>query len=818
MEFIAWYYGLGLKKLIGIWKNYVEFIWYNFSVANFIKTLFSAWRRDVSRVNVRGLHPLIFLQTLVENIFTRIIGAIIKIIMIFIALILELFVTVLGLFVFLLWVTVPLALLFSLGEIVASIIYGASILFIFWLITFVISISIIIISLKSFRAGERDYFSMSLERLSQEKWFPRVWRRMGVSREDISASILENQEELKVYLNSLDLTMEEFSKIVEWETRCQIRLEKNRQFWSREKLLSQIPIGKNWAFAYTVHLDKYSSDLSEGDYSEYRDAELIGKEKELEELQLILTRPTQNSVMLIGEPGVGRDTIIHTLAKKIRRNQASLTLAEQRILEISLKEVLSTVSLEEGEAVLHSLFREAAMAGNVVLVLRDIHEYLGSKEGLDISSILGDYLNHPSFRIIGTTTPSDFHAYVEKKDRLMKYCDSITISEMTKDETLYVMLYKLISIEKGEVVMTYQAIREIINMADRYINNSPFPEKALDMMEEVILSWSNNPMTSLIDKATVDNAVSSKIKVPLREVTKDEGEKLMDLENILHKRVVGQDMAISQIAETVRRARVGMAQKDKPLGSFLFLGPTGVGKTESAKALAESYFGDENRMIRLDMSEYQAPDAISRIIGSNDGREGLLVSKVKENPYALLLLDEIEKAYPDILNLFLQILDEGYITDVSGKKISFRNLIIIATSNAASDVIKESIEAGLVAKEIQDKVISHVIAKGIFRAELLNRFEGVIFFHPLMPQDVLQVTELLLARHAKRIKEQENVEITFDSDLAQSIATAAFDPLFGARAINRFIQDKVDNIIARKIISGEIKKGEMYAFRSEDIK
>jgi ATP-dependent Clp protease ATP-binding subunit ClpC len=795
----------------------MEFVWIHFSVANFLWTLFSPWKRDVTRVGARGVHPVLFLQAMLLNIFTRIIGAIVKVILIITAVILEIFITLAGAFLFLIWLIAPLALLLSLGELIFYNTQNSFVLLFFWILVFLASLFILVISLKSFRAGEKDYLSMDLATLNREGWFSRVWNRVGVSRGEMNDNLLADQKQLTEYLKNLDITWEEFGKIVSWETARQIDREKKRRFWDRENLMSDVPIGKNWSYAYTVNLDKYAYDLSERDFSEYRNAELVGKERELNELQLILTRPSQNSAILIGEAGVGRDTIIHTLAKKIRKNEIGGILGVKRILEINLKEALSDIPAEQSEGILQLLFSEAAGAGNVILVIRDIHQFLGAGEH-DISSIISDYLDYPNFQIIGTTTPGDLHTYVEKKDRVMKYCDKITIEEADKDQTLNVLLFKLVPTEKESVIITYQALREIIDLSDRYISDSPYPEKALDMLEEVILHWSNNPVSQFIDKEAVDAAVSSKIKVPLGEVTKNEGEKLMNLENILHQRVVGQNTAISQIAETVRRTRIGLVQRDKPLGSFLFLGPTGVGKTESAKALAEAYFGSEERMIRIDMSEFQSPDSIDRIIGSSEsGHEGYLVSRVKETPHALLLLDEIEKAYPDILNLFLQILDEGHLTDALGKKISFRNLIIIATSNAASEVIKENIQSGLGDKEIQDKVLNYVIEKGIFKTEFLNRFEGVIFFHPLNPEEIEKVTSLLLEKYAFQIKKQENIDISFEEGVAQNIAQAAYDPVFGARAINRYIQDKVEDNLAKKIIAGEIKKGGAYTVTNEDM-
>ena len=346
----------------------------------------------------------------------------------------------------------------------------------------------------------------------------------------------------------------------------------------------------------------------------------------------------------------------------------------------------------------------------------------------------------------------------------------------------------------------------------------PFPEKALDLMEEVILHWSSTSSDSFIIKKIVDEAVSVKIKIPIGEINTDESEKLLALETLLHARVIGQDFAISQIAEAMRRARIGMSEKNKPIGSFLFLGPTGVGKTEAAKALAAAFFGDENRMIRLDMSEYQTQESIDHLLGSSvSNKEGYLVSKVKESPYALLLLDEIEKAYPDILNLFLQVLDEGYLTDAFGKRVSFRNLIVIATSNAGAKIIREGILQKLMPKELQTEVIDYVIKEEIFRPEFLNRFGGVVFFAPLSQEEAVEVTALMLESYQVKLRAEQNIEITFGLGVAERIALNAYDTVFGARAIGRYLQDKIGNTIAKKIIAGEIKQGENFTFEVTDM-
>ncbi|MFA5777018.1 MAG: AAA family ATPase [Parcubacteria group bacterium] len=819
-RFAVWHYSLGIKRFFEIWKNFISYFWKHFSVALLLVTLISPWKKDISRSMQRGLHPIVWVNNLIENIITRILGAIIRFFVIISAIFLEILTFFSGAILFLIWLILPIIFLASLISFYLSLINGSGLLLCLSSTFFSASIILLFISIRSFKISNENYDLSNLSEIAHQKWFNRVWNRIGADSKGINLEILKNQQLLDEYLSKINLSRNEFDAIVEWELKNKLENDRKGRFWLKENLLSDSPIGKYWAFAYTVHLDKYADDLSDGDYSQYKYSELVGKEKDLSELKLLLTRPSQNNIILIGEEGVGRDTIVHTLAKKIRSMKAGEFFNKKRILSFNLTEIISkTRNKNEIDAILGNLFSEATYAGNIILFIKDIHQFLKNNpqnEGENISEVLSQFLAYPTFQIIGTTTPSEFHSNIEKNESVMKYCDKITIEEMSADNTLKVLLYKLKTEEKKRVIFTYQALRELIKLSERYISNSPFPEKALDIMEETMLYWYNNAYSNFITEEVVNEAVSQKIKVPLGEISEKEGEKLLDLENILHKRVIGQDFAIKQIAETMRRARVGMANEKKPLGSFLFLGPTGVGKTESSKALAEAYFGDENRMIRLDMSEYQTQDSIDRLIGSlSSGREGHLVSKIKENPYSILLLDEIEKADSNILNLFLQVLDEGNLTDVFGKKINFRNLIIIATSNAGSEIIRETIKEMAKPEETQEKVIDYVIKQGIFRPEFLNRFEGVIFFHPLDMETVLKISEMMLVKYAKKLRSNENISIEFDPEIAKIVAEGGYDATFGARNIERFFQDKIEDSVVKGIISGNIKKGSEFTFRKE---
>jgi ATP-dependent Clp protease ATP-binding subunit ClpA len=309
----------------------------------------------------------------------------------------------------------------------------------------------------------------------------------------------------------------------------------------------------------------------------------------------------------------------------------------------------------------------------------------------------------------------------------------------------------------------------------------------------------------------------TKTGVPTGEIAVAEKDKLLNLEKILHQRIIGQDEAVSAIASSLRRARSGIESKNRPLGSFLFLGPTGVGKTETTKALAEVFFGNENKIMRLDMSEYSGSDALSRLIGSFEGgKTGVLTSLLRENQYGVLLLDEFEKASRETHDLFLQILDEGIFSDMLGKKVNARNLIIIATSNAGSDVIWNFVKQQKDLAENKQAIIEAIIHNNVFRPELLNRFDGVILFHPLDEKMLKQVTTLMLERLAKRLQEK-SLKLKITDELVNYLVKVGSDPAFGARPINRAIQDQVEEVIAKKLISGDILPGSEVILSEADL-
>ena len=782
-----------------------------------IVTLFSPWRKDVSFHNWRGFQPIKSAQAILENLFSRTIGAIVRAIValagcgLFVA---SLIVSSLALLIYVILPAVPVVIIMT-----ASLqLFGTAV--------FVLLLAVVAAYFSWWsrqRLGKIPYGHMTLAELHAFDWFERVYERIGVSSRDVTPELLSDYDAFAAFLKKRAVTSEEFEKIMRWEIEERLMDERTRVFWQPASLARIRPIGRQWHYGYTVMLDRFSTDLTKFDASEYRDVHLVDHMTEMEMMEVVLTRPSQNNVLLVGDPGIGKRTLVHALAKRIREGFYDETpLRDKRVVLFDLGEALSSVAQagQNTESFLHHLFTQAAYAGNVIIVVENFEEYFGARDSgreTHLGAVLNGYLNLPHFHLVGLTTPHHFHQNIAQEKSLMKYCEVVEVEEMTNEETGRVLYDRLVNMEsKGRVLFTFQALRRMIHNANRYNNTAPLPERALDLATE-IANYHFKEGGGTITENVVDDYVGVKTGIPLGEVGEQEKGKLLNLEEHLRKRIVGQEEAVKECAEAVRTMRAGIQDPNKPAASFLFLGPTGVGKTEMAKAVAESYFGSEENMVRLDMSEYQGPQALERLIGSREsGEPGYLTTAAKDNPYTLLLLDEIEKAEPRVLDVFLQILDEGMVTDGYGDKVSFRNMIIIATSNAGALFIKKLVEGGRDLSKAHKEVIEAVLEQRTFRVEFLNRFSHVILFRPLAPDELLAVTKLLLARSAQQLEKQHNIVVRFADDLVPVIVERGHDPIFGARSVQRYIADVVEDALARKIIAGDVMRGQDVVFSAKD--
>jgi len=395
--------------------------------------------------------------------------------------------------------------------------------------------------------------------------------------------------------------------------------------------------------------------------------------------------------------------------------------------------------------------------------------------------------------------------------------EKVEISEISERETILILENFLPYFEKKhKVFVTYPALRDLVRYSARYLPEIPFPKKAIDLLDETIVYVSSFTTSKLVLPEHVARIISDKTQIPVGEIELKERETLLSLENLIHQRIINQEEAVKEISTALRRARADITVRKGPMGAFLFLGPTGVGKTETSKALSEIYFKSEEAMIRVDMSEFSAIKDIPRLIGSIE-EEGILTNKVRERPFSLVLLDEFEKAHPNILNLFLQVFDEGYFTDGLGRKVNFKNTLLIATSNAGYQIILEAIKQKIDWAKVKEKLLDYLFENVIFRPELINRFDAIIVFKPLTKENLLDIAGLLLTKLKENLA-QKDIEFSITDSLKEKIVELGYNPVFGAREMRRVIQDKVENILAQAILSGKLKRGDKVEIDPKDFK
>lgn len=562
-----------------------------------------------------------------------------------------------------------------------------------------------------------------------------------------------------------------------------------------------------FVYGWSAELVQYAQDFTREVLSS-KQILTIGRMREYDLLVTALSKSSSSNAMLIGDSGVGKTALVRELVVDSNSGILPKSVSNKLIFKLYPERILAGIDNEgDLEARIVSLFSELFHAGNIIVYIPNIENIFGGGGlNVDFSGALVEYLKSNKIKIIGSTTKEAYKTYIYPKTEIKELFDEIEIDEPDSETVLFMLLEKTKEIERiNGVVITYSAIREARKLSSSYVNDGTgLPGRAVRLLEDVV-SYCLTHGIKQIDKQSVIDFIETKTQIVLSEPTEEEANELMHLEEEIHKRVIAQDEAVKAISDAMRRVRSGIKDENKPIASFLFLGPTGVGKTEAAKALAKSYFGEENKMIRLDMSEYQSADSVDRLLGSS-GNQETLADKVSANPFSEILLDEFEKADPSILNLFLQILDEGRLTDNLGRTVSFNNTIIIATSNAGSEFIREMFKGG-VSANIKDKLIEKLLQSGNFKPELLNRFDDVIVFHPLTQQEASQISKIFLEEIIVRAKEKQII-LSYDQDVCEYIAKNAYSVEFGARNIRRFIEQSVENQLSKLILSHDLISGE----------
>lgn len=840
-QYLGWHFYDTPKGILRGWKNCLKFNLNYWSVPVLAKTFFSHWRRYRYSYG-KSFDLRVYFEAFTFNIISRSLGAIMRSIFIVLGLATEIFVIFSGLVVFLFWMVLPIFLIAALIygiRMVAPLTAVLSFLFLFLIFrSFLnskwknsVSDSLSYGAHKTIKRGRIDdaalkfiFYRLLLNPkeikkikidfdekiISEAKKIAEANSRQKIETGDLLVALFKIHPVFQKILVDNNLRIEDVENLVWWLGSLEKKNRESKRWWDYENLIKRGTLAKEWTAGYTLTLDKYSTDWTEiGKKRGF--PEIIGHKEQIEQAERVLARHEYNNVLLVGEPGVGREGIIHGLVNKAIFGQSLPDVNYKRVVELDMSALLAEITNpDEVSSVLDKIFQEAIAAGNVILVINEFHNFIGVKPGpgmIDISGAISPYLHLPKFQIVAITTYAGLHKNIEPNPSILNLFEKVEVPEIPERETLMILENLTLILEhKYKLFVAYPALREIVSLSARFMPSLPFPKKARDLLDEAVIYVKKSTKDKVVLPKHVAEVITIKTQIPVGEMESKEKQILLNLEELIHQRIINQEEAVKEVSTALRRARSEVTVRKGPMGTFLFLGPTGVGKTETAKALTEIYFGSEKKMIRLDMSEFQDIKDISRLIGSA-GEEGLLTTQAAENPFSMILLDEIEKAHPNILNLFLQVLDEGFLTDGLGRKIDFKSSIIIATSNAGYQIILEAIKQKTEWSGVKQKLLDYVFEKAIFRPEFINRFDAMVVFKPLSKEHLLAIAELLFRKLKNNLKEK-GIEFVATMPLKEKIVELGYNPTFGAREMRRVIQDKVENGLASALLSGQLKRGQ----------
>lgn len=572
----------------------------------------------------------------------------------------------------------------------------------------------------------------------------------------------------------------------------------------------------------TSPLEEFGYDITQAAREGKLDP-LVGREDEIQRVIQILGRRRKNNPMLVGDPGVGKSAIVEGIAIKIVNGDIPPVLAEKRLISLDLGSIVAGTKYRgDFEKRLKNIINEVAASPDVILFIDEFHTIVGAggaSGSLDAANMLKPALARGDIQCIGATTIDEFRKIVEKDGALDRRFQKIVVEHTDIPHSISILNRLKTNYEKHHnVIYTDGAIEACVRMSERYITDRCLPDKAIDAMDEAgsKVRLKNPKKTGTVTAEDVADIISKMTGIPSGRVAENEGSRLMKMQDILQKRIIGQDEAVSKVVRAIRRNRAGIKDPGKPIGTFLFFGPTGVGKTQLAKSLAEYLFDSEDNMVRLDMSEYMEKFNVSRLIGAPPGYVGFeeggqLSERVRRKPYCVVLLDEIEKAHPDVFNLLLQVMDEGRLTDSSGRTISFRNTIVIMTSNVGSRELEEY-GSGLGFSTSSRNITGNrksVVEKAVRKAfppEFINRVDEQVFFNPLTKEDLEKIIDIELKGLKKRIREA-GFELTVTAAAKRFVADAGYDPNYGARPLKRAIQKLIEDPVSEHIITDRMFGG-----------
>lgn len=798
MGFLSWHYSEGLNSYLRRWYFLMAWVVHYFSLPLLIPTMFSPWKRLTDTEEIVGLNIEKIFEQFTFNVISRGIGAVVRLSLLFFGTLAFIPTFVVGIIGLIFWVSCPF-----------------------------IGIPYFLTSDKNYHR----YFLSLIDQLIHGKHNPVgvifdsspgkfVSARIGadhkvlVDKSDHSAlnfagfspgtfesfmdkligSGVWSEEALKSEnLDFVDLKL----AARWWDTVYNFHDPEDEKFH-----LSRPGLGLELLFGYTPQLNKYATDLSlPQNFSHH----LIGRESLVNRMERELTGGS--SIVLVGQPGVGKRTVVLEFARRAMAGELGSNVLYKRVLEFDYNFLLSqSLDVSQKKTRLSAILQEASDAGNVILVIKDLHRLTHvDVEGMDFTDLFEKHLEKRKLKIIAISSAVEYERFLLPNSRLRKYFQPVEVVPTSKEDALLILFEFASLAEKyHRITFTIQSLREMIDGADKYLTETPFPEKVLELLDHVVVYLEKNRKTKA-DPEDVMAVISEQTGISLSRLTEGEKKLLGDLEEVLHQNLVGQDIAVSLISKSLRARTVGTKSEDRPIGSFLFLGPTGVGKTQTAKTLTNVYFGSHKYLLRFDMSEFAGSEGMAKLIGSQERNEpGQLTSAIRKQPASLLLLDEIEKAPREILNLFLTLLDEGEITDAFGKKISCKNLFVIATSNAGAEVVRQLVSQGVTGEQLQKEVVEHIQKSAIFSPEFLNRFDGVVVFQPLSEDELKKIARLMLSDIKDNLY-RKNIHLEITDALCEKIAREGHQPQFGARPMRRIVDLTLGDVLGKAILGGQVK-------------
>lgn len=813
MPFISrafrWYLVDGLAFLWLLFRNYIYFFWNLYGISRHAKTLFAPWKRLMRVRTTRGLDFEDIFDVFSYNAVSAMMGAIIRSATIF-------------------WGIVMIVLFIVMWVGLAAA----------WAVTFVYfplyyyyfsvthphlpklyksyqrSPALLVSAMQNDPRVREIFLRLGFDTGTRQQIFDLIVSGGENNQPSIDEEIIKQlytKSALLVTLLSRELVRDEHAQLLitqrlsaddcrllcDWVVEDDIKKYHDKQFWTIRKLSESRSIGKDWAFGYTPTIDRYATDVAIMGIDQLK---FDIHQAVTTQVEQIFSRSSVGSVLLSGAPGTGKMTLVNFLAKRIYDGKTTPELADHRVMLLDVDAVLAaSESAESKNFVFEKVLAEAHHAGNIILVIANVDRYLqNTQKGTNLSTVLSSVSGRYKVKILMTATQTNFKDVIRQDNLFLSSVHTIDLQPSSRDETIKLLLNLLPSFESKQKYFTFSAIKEIEKYAGYVYPNVPQPSCSVRALE-LVAKYSQNQVVTEVD---VHALFSKQTNSMIGHLTSQQKDKLAMLEETLAATIVGQQHAIKQLASALKRANLELSGREKTMGAFLFLGATGVGKTETAKTLAKVFFGNLQHLIRIDCAQFVTESSLEALIGSTQNpTAGVLTEAVHKQPYSVVLLDEIEKAHRTVRLALMTIFDEGYLTNGKGEIISFKHSVVVATSNAGSDYLYQH----LTEETSVEDMIAYLVQHDILRPEFINRFDGVVLYHPLSYDDVVEIAKRKLRLFTQKMLQEKGINLQISEETFQQVYHAGYSREFGARhlerAINLIVIDKVADALLRTEVS-----------------